>query len=207
MSDTKRMHETRILRVRQRRRRSKPSEDEHEAQTHHRTTTAVVRLRFVSSRRPRQHSRVSSLRKSNKTNIKRFLPRSTRAASSPPAGNEGRRRCVFSLTFAYRTQIDFFFFFFFSFFSSCSCNTLFQQLRGVVSEVKAQRVTHLLITRRGNSSTNLVFLGFFVFFIVAATSKQTRREARGTVCVCDSRCFSCTCGLSGGRRQKQLNRF
>lgn len=56
------------------------------------------------------------------------------------------------------------FFFFFSFFSSCSCNTLLQQLRGVVSEVKAQRVTHFLITRRGNSSTNLVFLGFFVFY-------------------------------------------
>lgn len=70
------------------------------------------------------------------------------------------------------------FFFFFSFFSSCSCNTLLQQLRGVVSEVKAQRVTHFLITRRGNSSTNLVFLGFFVFFIVAVTSKQTRREAK-----------------------------
>lgn len=41
MSDTERTHKTRILRVRQRRRWSKPSEDEDEAQTHHRTTAAA----------------------------------------------------------------------------------------------------------------------------------------------------------------------
>lgn len=123
------------------------------------------------SRRPRQHSHVSSPRKSNKTNVEHFLPRSTRAASSPPAGNESRRRCVFSLTFASRTRIDFFFSFSFS--SHCSRNTLLQRLRGVVSEVTAQRVTHLLATRRGNSSTNLVFLGFLCLCIVAGRKEAT----------------------------------
>lgn len=156
-----------------------------------------------SSRRPRQHSHSRNL-------IKQTLSASCRGQHVPCPHRLQEMKAAVAASSPSPSLIEprlIFFFFFSSFFSSCSCNTLFQQLRGVVSEVKAQRVTHLLITQRGNSSTNLVFLGFFVFFIVAVTSKQPKREARGTVCVCDSRCFSCTRGLLGGRRQKHLNRF
>lgn len=86
----------------------------------------------------------------------------------------------FSLTLAYRTEIDFFFPSPFS--PAFLCNTLFQQLHGVVSEVKAQRVTHLLITRRGNSSSHLVFLGrrgravFFPLLPFGLIQSRGRRE-------------------------------
>lgn len=155
----------------------------------------------ASSHQRRQHSCVSSLRKSNKTNIKRSLPRSTRAASSRPAGNESRR----FLPHPGLQNRDWFFFFLTLLF-------LLLVVQHFVSAAPWSRergegtACHSFI----NNSERQLFLspchpgGVCVFFFIVAVSSNSAK--RRTVCVFHGWCFSCRRPFTESR-QRHLNRF